>query len=70
MAVPEPVIDRGVIDPHCNPENGRTADKFTVPLKPLVELTSMVRVAVEFCGTGDGEMVEMVKSGTIKVNVA
>ena len=61
MAVPEPVMLLGVIEPQVRPD-GTVSVRLTVPVKLFCPVTVMVEVADWPVFTGAGEVAVIVKS--------
>jgi hypothetical protein len=68
VAVPEPVVLLGVMDPHVSPA-GTVSVRLTVPANPLTAVTVMVDVAEEPALTEAGDDALIVKSTNLNVAV-
>ena len=69
VAVPEPVIELGVIAPQVNPA-GTVSVRVTTPANPFSAVMVIVEVADEPTGTDAGDVAAMVKSRKMNVAVA
>ena len=69
VAVPEPVIELGVIAPQVNPA-GTVSVRVTTPANPFSAVMVIVEVAEEPAGTAAGDVAAMVKSRKLNVAVA
>ena len=69
MAVPDPPMLLGVIDPQVNPA-GMVSVSETVPVNPLIAVIVMVEVRDVPTIPMGGEVAAIVKSVTAKVTVA
>jgi len=65
VAVPEPVMLAGVIEPQVRPE-GRVSVRLTTPVKPFTAESVIVEETVTPALTGAGAVAVMAKSWTLK----